>query len=276
MNLSKYKDLPVVDGEGFLFAFSGIDGETRYAPNFVLARHSTGYDFLVQTEFLHELRIRTSRQGTVLAAVSDVYAVQFGQETLVLTFSEWHTLIGQIPEQTSIALTNAKGEIASPVSPCNTQGGMLAFAIDAGHFALAYGDTKEEARSRAEQGLTVLLENAVQERLLIYERFSHLKDSDEERFLRKCLSVMKVNVMSAEGAFQQHWSTPDRVPHRDLWLWDSVFHSLGLNKVDRMLSWETLKSVLDQQHDNGMISHQCKPNGWRSGITQPPILAWGV
>jgi hypothetical protein len=87
---------------------------------------------------------------------------------------------------------------------------------------------------------------------------------------------MKVKTLASEGVFSQAWSTPDRVPHRDLWLWDSVFHSLALNQVDSALSWDFLKSVLDQQNANGMISHQVKVNGWKSAITQPPILAWGV
>lgn len=265
-----------MDGEGFLFAFSGMDGETCYAPNFVLTRHNTGYDFLVQTEFLHELRIRTVSTGELRAATSDVYAVQFGTEILALTFSAWHTLIGQLPYQTTVVLLNANGEIASPISACNAQGGMLAFAIEENRFAVAYGESTEEARARANTGLAMSIEANINLRLMVYEQLPHLADAGDDRFLRKCFSVMKVNALSAEAEFQQHWSTPDRVPHRDMWLWDSVFHSLAMNKVDPELSWEYLKTILDRQSEDGMISHQFKPNGWSSTITQPPILAWGI
>lgn len=274
MDFSTYKNLPTIDGEGFLFAFSGMDGETYYAPNFVLTRHRTGHDFLVQTEFLHELRIRSAGEGEILAATGDVYAVQFGQEQLLLTFSAWHTLVGQVPTGTTITLSREDQEAS--LSTCNAQDGRLALAADADCFALSYGDTIEEAQSRAKAGLQIDIETTTAERLAIYEKLPHLEEDSDDRFLRKCFSVMKVNTMSAEGEFQQHWSTPDRVPHRDMWLWDSVFHALAMNEVDAELAWEYLKSVLDQQSEDGMISHQFKPTGWRSAITQPPILAWGV
>ena len=34
--LKQYCNLPNIDGEGFLFAFSGMDGETNHASSFVL------------------------------------------------------------------------------------------------------------------------------------------------------------------------------------------------------------------------------------------------
>jgi glycogen debranching enzyme len=61
-----------------------------------------------------------------------------------------------------------------------------------------------------------------------------------------------------------------------MWLWDSVFHSLSMNGLRPRLAWHFLKSVLDTQGEDGMIAHQTRPSGWRSAITQPPLLAWGV
>ena len=42
---------------------------------------------------------------------------------------------------------------------------------------------------------------------------------------------MKVNTLSKEAGIAQIWSTPDRVSHEHMWLWDSVFHSLGMNHL---------------------------------------------
>lgn len=274
MDFSAYQHLPNVDGEGFLFAFSGMDGATSYAANFVLARHRTNRDFLIQTEFLHQLCIRCAGEGKLLAAAGDVYAVEFGGAQLLLTFSAWHTLIGQIPADTSIALLQDGSEVN--LSVCNAQDAMLNLAVDGKRFALAYGSTGPEARSRAQAGLQADMEKTITDRLAIYRQLGPLIDGSADRLLGKCFSVMKVNAMSAEGDFKQHWSTPDRVPHRDMWLWDSVFHSLAMNKVNAPLAWEYLKTVLDQQSEDGMIAHQFRPTGWHSAITQPPILAWGV
>jgi hypothetical protein len=274
--LKHYRNLPNIDGEGFLFAFSGMDGETSHGANFVLTRHRTGFDFLIQTQFLHELRICYEQPGEILAATGDVFAAAFADRLLVLTFSAWHTLIGEVPQGASISLSRAKKKKESPLSLCSLTGARLAFARDDRRFALAYGNNPREARLRAKQGLQASLPDTIARRLAAYEQLPHLADDGDDRLLRKCFSVMKVNAMSPEGSFQQRWSTPDRVPHRDMWLWDSVFHALAMNKVNAQLSWEYLKTVLDQQSPDGMISHQFRPTGWRSAITQPPILAWGV
>jgi glycogen debranching enzyme len=59
-------------------------------------------------------------------------------------------------------------------------------------------------------------------------------------------------------------------------LWDSVFHSLAMNRLNPRVGWHLIKSVLDTQRPDGMIPHQTSITGWQSSITQPPLLAWGV
>ena len=61
-----------------------------------------------------------------------------------------------------------------------------------------------------------------------------------------------------------------------MWLWDSVFHTFGINHIDPELSWSFLKAVLDRQRDDGMIPHMMCADGTASRITQPPVLAWGI
>ena len=100
-----------------------------------------------------------------------------------------------------------------------------------------------------------------------------MKDS-EERTLAKCLSVLKSQVYSTDGVFCQRWTTPDKLPHRFLWLWDSVFHSLGNVFFDVDLAYDTLASVMDGQTPDGFIPHLVSVD-WHSEITQPPVLAWG-
>ena len=61
-----------------------------------------------------------------------------------------------------------------------------------------------------------------------------------------------------------------------MWLWDSVFHSFGMNRTNPELAWEFLLAVLEAQRPDGMIPHMMTVTGHASAITQPPLLAWGV
>lgn len=93
--------------------------------------------------------------------------------------------------------------------------------------------------------------------------------------LAKAYSQLKGQICSPCRNIPCRWTTPDRWPHRAMWLWDSVFHAIGLRHFDPDLAKETLTAVLESQLEDGLIPHMTKP-GWHSGITQPPILAFGV
>ena len=93
--------------------------------------------------------------------------------------------------------------------------------------------------------------------------------------LAKALCIMKGQVMSPAGQIRRRWATPDRWPHRDMWLWDSAFHAVGWRHVDAALAREMLRAMLDGQRPDGMIPHQIAPGG-SSAITQPPVLAMAV
>ena len=96
------------------------------------------------------------------------------------------------------------------------------------------------------------------------------------RTLFRALSVMKGQISSAEGAIHHRWSTPDRWPHKDMWLWDSVFHAIGWRHVDAALAAEMIDAVFDGQRADGFVSHQMTPIQGPSTVTQPPLLAYGI
>lgn len=95
------------------------------------------------------------------------------------------------------------------------------------------------------------------------------------RTLAKAYSQLKGQICTPEGKLTRRWTTPDRWPHRQMWLWDSVFHALGLRHFDLPLAKETLSAVLDQQQPDGLIPHMMGPV-YTSRITQPPVLAFGI
>ena len=80
-------------------------------------------------------------------------------------------------------------------------------------------------------------------------------DEDTEMTLYKSFSVMKSQVYSPEGIFNTMWTTPDRLPHKKIWLWDSVFHSFGNKHISKELAYDSIRAVLTTQEEDGFIPH---------------------
>jgi glycogen debranching enzyme len=274
--------LPDIWGEGAIFAFSGFDGPTCSASNFVLAYGAEPFDLWVHTAEPHVLRLRLSGTARVLAATGDVLALQTATGELDITFSAWHTVIGQLPEDATVELVAAPPAAgADPWAPHYDPRPLTTtetvFLRRAGaRFALTYGESPEQAAERAAAGLVADLPAELERRLSFYRLLPRGADDVETRFLRKCASVMKVNTLGPEGAIRRRWSTPDRIPHRHMWLWDSVFHSFAMNRIDPQLSSELLMAMLDAQRPDGMAPHIATVSGHTSEITQPPLLAWAI
>ncbi len=94
--------------------------------------------------------------------------------------------------------------------------------------------------------------------------------------LFRALAIMKGQVCGPEGALAHPWTTPDRFPHKDMWLWDSAFHAIGWRHLDLPLARAMIEAVLDGQRADGFVPHQMSPTRQPSGHTQPPLLALGA
>jgi len=149
-------------------------------------------------------------------------------------------------------------------------------------FSLSFGDSREDAGTRAAASFTFQdLQALARKKMKFFSPASLTGRVPAEwgPLAGKCLSVIKVNTLAAEGSVlgKFHWSTPDRLPHRFMWLWDSVFHALGMVILNGPLAQELLSSVLEELTPEGLISIQMLPSGPQNpSMTQPPILAWGV
>ncbi len=279
--LAKHHGLPNVWGEGAIFASSGLDGATSVASGFVATYARNRYGLLFHTPQRRFLDVELGVRGTPRIATGDVLAVESQKGTLLMAYSAWHTLVGSAPAGMFLRLRFEDGPNAAWIeSAWVTEGArnhdVLALVEAGGRFALSYGRSADEAIKRAKAGLQCDPWGEAARRLTIYQKVPAVKPVDRERLLKKCVSVIKVNALSAEGAIKGMWSTPDRVPHKDMWLWDSVFHSLAMNHLYPEVAWQFLKSVLETRNAEGMIPHQSGVSGKKSHITQPPILAWGV
>jgi glycogen debranching enzyme len=277
-------DLPALPnrwGEGLIFAFSGMDGPTNSSSGFVATAAAELYGLLIHTPRRRLLRLTCDPAARVAIATGDVLIVETPSgDALVVSSAAWHTFIGELPATGSVSLAFEDGETHDDADMQLTRDSehrdVIVLVRRAMRFAAAYGVSIEEARARALQGLDADLQATIAQRLAIY------RGLPSDRLFNKCVSVMKVNTLAPEGVIRQRWSTPDRVPHRHMWLWDSVFHSFGMNRLDPQLAWEFLEAVLDRGDgdsgdvERGMIPHCMHADGVASQITQPPVLAWGV
>jgi len=151
-------------------------------------------------------------------------------------------------------------------------------------FALSYSKKSEaEAVEKLKTSMEADVEQESKYKVSFFEKLPRLESYYEnvdgaiyEKTLYKCFSVMKSQVYSPEGIFKTMWTTPDRLPHKKLWLWDSVFHSFGNKYISRELAYDSIKAVLTTQEEDGFIPHMATSTGQHSDITQPPVLAWGV
>lgn len=92
----------------------------------------------------------------------------------------------------------------------------------------------------------------------------------------KAINQMKGMVYGPEGQIAHRFTTPDRWPHREAWLWDSAFHAIGYRHLDAELAREMLSAVFDTQLPSGQIGISFSPFSTRTHRSQPPILAWAV
>ena len=84
--LAGLSNLPDIWGEGAIFAFSGMDGTTCAASQFVATFGAQPYDLLIHAPLRRALEIRPADTGKVRIASGDVLAVDTARGDLVLTY----------------------------------------------------------------------------------------------------------------------------------------------------------------------------------------------
>ena len=237
---------------GQLLAFSGIDGETDFWNGMCLRT--------ARNEYAFELKIHDPEQKAKISYT------------------------GAVPER--IELTGdffrfyAGGKISS---------GVFADAWNIlldGEFRLV--DTGDFYESEVEDGKMLLAvkgrlhrdflkETAgslIAKRAAFLESFGELADvpGSAKRTERKALSQLKSQIYAPEGMIKHYWSTPDRWPHRHMWLWDSAFHAIGMRNYDPALARDLISAMFDIQQSDGFIPLSGCPFSFNRTRTQPPVL----
>ena len=254
-------------GQGAIFAFSGLEGKTDFQSQLVgvLLGDHPGVHFFAPHPF--ELYVDTAGVSDLIWEIvaSDVLAgkvrVQNEWKRICFAFKSNATVVGICPA------------------------GQLRLVFDSGikdgGVALSTSETAEGccfclSMEGDDACVPQAIEEIIEKRISFFDRFQQASLSEDvgKAYLH-AVSVMKSQVYTPEGVFQHLWTTPDRYPHKKLWLWDSCLHSLGNYIISERLAMDTILSLLDAQRPDGMIPHMASPNE-HSEITQPPLIAWSA
>lgn len=274
--------LPNIWGQGALFAYSGLDGECRVhgCLNGALLGDLLGiriygkevFDLYISLDGIKDIEYEVVASDVIRAWLKDAQGLK---SELIFTFLDQKTIVGLCGQgRAQLRSLRALGEVRTEHGSVYTSG------TSAYHF---WRSDRESCTvfSFSSAGFvpvsTEQVEKLAAEKIAYLKKFEACCPRDEALRLTflKCVSVMKSQVYTADGQFRQRWTTPNRLPHRWLWLWDSVFHSIGNVILDETLPRDTLLSVLDVQREDGFVPHLARPS-FTSDITQPPVLAWGA
>lgn len=266
-------------GYGQLFGFSAIEGPNRYYDDFVGTL--TNRKIEIRFELIEWVKIYFPFNNIVLKSVmSDFIEGTSPNGDFFITFADNDTLVGYSPVVPRI---HGERDIAHSVSwdidIYSTNHDYFGVALKKEKsiykFAIHHSFSLTEARSGANRFINVDIESLREKRYAYYKQMPKCKNDKYEMLYYKALSVNKVNVHSPEGNIKCLWTTPDRVPHRHMWLWDSVFHALSFLTYNKDIAKSAIEAVISQQREDGFIAHMANPTDI-SDITQPQVLSWGV
>lgn len=272
---------PNVWGQGQLFAFSGLDGSSLSGDDFVGTLSGDKIGIRFHTKVIRELAVVNVAhlKPEFETVASDLIRIRTGAGPVTVIYADTHTIVGEVAGCAEIVVS-PEGRYAvrekDGIELHDTRDGeFTALLRDNGRFAFAYGATEEAAIQKAQKGISLDLEKLLQKKLSFFQKYHLDAAHPYARLYAKCVSVMKSQLYSPEGRFQRMWSTPDRLPHKKLWLWDSVFHAIGHRNLNPQLAEDLILAVLDCQTEEGFIPHMA--SAWDiSSITQPPVIAWGA
>lgn len=284
---------------GHLFAFSGFDGVTDEEHPLIAVANDNHSLSLLFCSLDHPRTLLVHGQGlrdNVKFASSDAVIAHDPSSGAQLSMA-WvarDLLAGQVTAPAIASLSGATPVRGSPgcskvgwlltakLALCSAPIGRSADGAQMTAWGVAVGKTEAEAASRAKRaacagsGCAIDLHGTLRARLAPFVALP--AGGKYAPLLAKALSVMRVNSLSPQGKITRRWSTPDRLPHQWMWLWDSCYHSLAANRLNASLGWEYVAAVLDAAAPDGAIAIERSPTsaGGTVDQTQPPLLTWAV
>ncbi len=269
-------------GYGQLFGFSGIEGPNRYYDDFILMTMKKKLEFRIEYKS-HYIKFNFPFEGKISFkyVMSDFVVASINETEFKLTFLDSDTLVGVSP-----TLPIFKGE--KKLTSYQFKGADI-YQLDNHFLGVTYKKENNLYKFvihnsfsfyEASAGSRYFMNNSDVDELITkylkyYENMPKCKDKKYESLYYKALSINKVNVHTPEGQIKYMWTTPDRVPHRHMWMWDSAFHALAMSTYNPSLAEEVLFAMLSQMKPNGFIPHMANPTDF-TDITQPCVMSYAT
>jgi len=268
-------------GYGQLFGFSALDGINRYYNDFIgtLTHKKIGVRFELKDWITVQFPVKG--RVTFNAITGDMIDAKTKDGEFFMSFVDNDTIVGVSPVMPKITYQKkAYNQTFYRGCDCyfNFTDSLVLYTQKQGdlyRFAIAHTINHGVASGIAKQAIFADLQALKEKRYAYFKNMPKCKDNRYERLYYKALAINKVNVRSAEGKIPCVWTTPDRVPHRHLWLWDSVFHALAIVNYNPELAKNAIRAVLAQAREDGFIPCTMTPSGG-DDVTQPQVLSWGV
>lgn len=280
--------LPNIWGIGNIFAFSGLDGECTVEKSFcgTLSGDKIGINFITENNASLYIEPYNISDVSYTIVASDIIKGVFTTKSkekfdFEILMVAQDTVYVRIPECTKLCIRFSED------ADVKKSDNLTVYNFDNEKYAL-YGEEKDgykfytfsfgkDADKTCVERFTFDINREVSNKLTYFNELPVVDelDDDVKMLYYKSFSTLKSMIYSPEGIFERRWTTPDKIPHKDLYLWDSAFHSLALKYISPDLAKDAIMAVLDSQKEDGIIPHRSKPDRG-SNITQPPILAWAV
>ena len=268
-------------GYGQLFGYSALEGPNRYYEDNILMTMKKKLSFRFEFKKYIKLTFDTNEKIKFKAVMSDFVEALINNKEFFFTFLDNDTLVGISP-----ILPTFKGEKKLAISEDLgvtiywLDNHFLGFKYirenDLYRFVIHHSFSLSEARSGANHYLMEFnIEDLKEKRYTYYQKIEKCRDKKYEKLYYKALSINKVNVRSPEGKIQRLWTTPDRVPHRHMWMWDTAFHALAMVQYNQKVAQEIFLAMLETIRNNGFMPHMANPTD-QSDVTQPCVMAWAA
>jgi len=266
-------------GYGQLFGYSALEGKNNFYNDFIGT--FTKRKVEIRFEFRKWMSVYFKHDDISFKSVmSDFIDGKSKNGNFFITFADCDTLVGY---SSVLPVVNGMEELKTErindidVYYIDTdylslyskqENNLYKFII---HHSISLGSIEEDILKYED----IDIESLKNKRYEYYLKMPKCKNPLYEELYYKALSVNKVNVFSEAGNIKHIFTTPDRVPHKNMWLWDSVFHALSFLTYNEEMAKDAINAVLSMQRSDGFIPHMMTPD-YISDITQPQVLAWGV
>ncbi|MCQ2742451.1 MAG: hypothetical protein MJ239_04040 [Bacilli bacterium] len=265
---------------GQLFGYSGLEGPNRYYDDFILMTMAQPLSF--RFEFKKNTATLSFPNNIVEfeAVMSDFVKASLNDKPFCIAFADNDTLVGFSPVAPVIkGEVELSHELYKGVDVFSLDNHYLAIktkTTDCGiYFVIHHSFSASEAQAGADEHFNDDVNAIIQHFEAYYEQMPSCNTPEYEELYCKTLSVQKVNVHTPEGKIRYMWTTPDRVPHRHMWMWDSMFHGIAMSQYDPKHAEEIVLAMLSSMRKDGFMPHMANPTD-RSDVTQPAVLSWAV